>query len=284
MRLGFLTNFNDTALALAREAGCTSLEIGVGPGSPLDAAAGDRAQIGRAQQALADAGIKISAFGRYCNMLHPDPGKRQDNVAYLLKLIDQAAAMSVPVVSTFAGALPGKSIPDTMPEFKQVWTPIIKHAEERGVKVAIENCPMFCGYPFYGMNIAYKPQAWDLMFEAVPSPNLGLEFDPSHLGWLHVDYVRAVRTYGARIYHVHAKDVEILRDRLATESIYGQRWWRFRIPGWGEVDWQRFIAALLDVGYQGDLNIEHEDPVFSGERFAEGIKLGIAHLRRYIIT
>jgi len=283
MRLGFLTSFTKEALELAKEAGCTSLEIGVGVGSPLDATKFNRAQADKALEAAAKAGVKISAFGRYCNMLDPDPAKRQGNVDYLLKLIDQAAAMGVPVVCTFAGALPGTGIPDTIPEFKRVWTPIIKHAEERGIKVAIENCPMFCGYPFQGMNIAYKPEAWDLMFEAVPSPNLGLEFDPSHLYWLHVDYLLALKTYGARVHHVHAKDTEILYDRFGVEGIYGKGWWRFRIPGWGEIDWQRFVAALWDVGYQGDINIEHEDPVFEGEHRAEGIKLGVAHLRQYVI-
>jgi sugar phosphate isomerase/epimerase len=124
-----------------------------------------------------------------------------------------------------------------------------------------------------GENIAYSPEIWKAMFEAVPADNLGLELDPAHMVWQGIDYIKAIYDFGHKIFHTHAKDMEIRRDVLARCGIYGilfdkvddfgHGWWRGRAPGWGEVNWHRFITALLDVGYTGNIDIEHEDPVFA---------------------
>jgi sugar phosphate isomerase/epimerase len=122
------------------------------------------------------------------------------------------------------------------------------------------------------------PDLWDEWFATVPSEALGLEFDPSHLYWQGIDYVRAVGEYGKRIYHVHAKDTEMLPENRYRGGING-RCFRFRIPGYGGIDWARFASALIEAGYRGGIAIEHEDPVFSGERFDEGLARGREVLR-----
>lgn len=282
MKLGFLTQYSEDMVEFAEDTGCECLELHAGPGSPLDADKLIGGKWGEIKDRLNRAGIEISSLAFHPNHLDPNADKRRKNSRYFRKLISLAAEMEVPVVSTFAGAVPGKSIPETIPIFKRVWTPLVKHAEKEGVKIAIENCPMFHGYPFYGINIAYKPEAWDLMFKAIPSKNLGLEFDPSHLYWLHIDHLQTLRDYRNKIFHVHAKDTEILYDKFAVEGIYGHGWWRYRIPGWGEIDWQQFVAALLDIGYNGNIDIEHEDPVFHGKRHKQGLLLGLRHLSQYL--
>ena len=146
--------------------------------------------------------------------------------------------------------------------------------EDRGFKIAFENWTGFRAYPFHGTNIAYRPEAWDLMFDAVDSDALGIEFDPSHLHFQMMDYVGLVQDYGEKIYHVHAKDTEIHWDSLRDNGIFSSGWWRFRVPGWGEINWMRFISALQDVEYEGGIAIEHEDPVYCDDRFDEGLQLG----------
>ena len=230
----------------------------------------------RVKRVCEGCGLEISAVGHYPNHLDPDPERRREHAEYFLKLIDAASLLGAPVVCTFAGRDPARSIEDNIEDFKRHFEPLVERAAERGVKIAFENCPG-------GHNIAISPYAWELMFKAIDSPVVGLEFDPSHLVWQGIDYVKAVYEFGERIYHVHAKDTEIIRPELERKGIFGSGWWRYRIPGWGEVDWRRFVAALLDVGYEGNLDIEHEDPVFHGERFKEGLLLGLRFLSQFVV-
>ena len=142
-------------------------------------------------------------------------------------------------------------------EYKKVFEDLVKFAEDRGVKIAIENCPMG------GWNLAFSPSMWNVLFELIPTDHLGLNFDPSHLVWQFIDYIKAIRDFRNKIFHVHAKDTEILYDKLADGGIYSRGWWRYRIPGWGEIDWRVLISTLLESGYDFVLSIEHEDPIFS---------------------
>jgi sugar phosphate isomerase/epimerase len=121
--------------------------------------------------------------------------------------------------------------------------------------------------------MAFTPEIWQAMFEAVPSKALGLEIDPSHLVFLGIDYIQAILDFGDRIVHFHAKDIDIDERKRGRLGFYGQAfgpmpgfgngWWRFRAPGWGVIDWRKVITALTDVGYEGNLDIEHEDEVFA---------------------
>ena len=252
MKLGLFTAaFGDRPLAevdsWAAAAGFEALEVHYPPGSSPDA----------------DVGLQISALAYYPNTLDPDEGARQAAQAHLRVVIDAAARLGVGLVCTFAGADPARPLDESLGLFREAWPPLVDYAEERGVRIAIENCPMVSDRSRWpaGTNLAYCPAAWDAMFEAIPSPALGLNLDPSHLVWLGVDYERAAREYGHRVFHVHAKDTEIVRDELYRRSIMslGAGWQHGRIPGRGEIDWGRFLGALRDAGYDGVVSVEHED-------------------------
>ena len=217
---------------------------------------------------IARHGLEISSLAYYPNNLHPDPVEREAANAHLRKVIDAAAEIGVGVVGTFVGRDKTRSVPDNLDEFRKVWPPLVAFAEERGVRIAIENCPMIFSHDEWpgGTNLAATPAVWDELFEIVPSEAFGLNLDPSHLVWLMIDYERAVRDYASRIFHVHAKDMEIDRDGLyrnGTISL-GMGWQVPRLPGLGEVRWDRFLAALYRAGYDHVVSVEHEDRTFEG--------------------
>ncbi|OFW73044.1 MAG: AP endonuclease, partial [Actinobacteria bacterium RBG_16_68_12] len=183
-------------------------------------------------------------------------------------MIDAAQELGVGIVGTFVGKDQWKTVPDNFEEFRAVWPGLVDYAAERGVRIAIENCPMIFSYDEWpgGINLASTPAAWDEMFSIVDSPSFGLNLDPSHLVWLQIDYERVVRDYAAKIFHVHAKDMEIDRDGLyrnGTISL-GMGWQVPRLPGLGEVRWDRFLAALYRAGYDFVVSVEHEDRSFEG--------------------
>ena len=181
-------------------------------------------------------------------------------------MIDAAAKLGVPTVGTFVGRDKTKNVPDNFREFRKVWPRLVAHAERRGVNIAIENCPMIFSWDEWpgGTNLASTPAAWDEMFSIVPSERFGLNLDPSHLVWLQIDYERVVRDYASRILHVHAKDMEIDRDGLYRHGTasQGMGWQIPRLPGLGEVRWDRFLSQLYRVGYDGVVSVEHEDRAF----------------------
>lgn len=273
MRLGFYTEYSEETARFAQEVGFKSLELSAWPASTLNADTTTDQRIRAIRRDLEARDIEISALGYYPNYLDPDPKERREAQRYFLKVLDLASRMGVSVVCTFAGRDPRKPVADNIPEFAEVFSRFADEAERRGLRIAIENCPMMDRLRMQGVNIAFSPEVWDAMFAAVPSKALGLELDPSHCVWLGIDYVQAVYDYGERIYHIHAKDMEINRRVLARVGIYGQvfgevhglghGWWRARTPGWGEIDWARFITALLEVNYGGNIDIEHEDDVFA---------------------
>ncbi len=279
MDLGFLTTFNEDELALAKGIGYTSLEVHVSswPAEVFTSKAKMQKAANEAKELLAKYDMRLTAIARYM------PNPLTEPVKDLQKLYDKylrfTAMMRVPVLTSMAGRVNEETLDQTIVRFKKVFTDVAKIAEGHGVKVGFENWPGMYGYPLSGVNIAYTPENWDRMFDAVPSPALGLEFDPSHLYWLGIDHLWAVKKYASRIYHVHAKDTEILVDQRNQHGILSTwPWWRYRIPGWGEIDWTKFISALNDIGYSGGMAIEHEDPIFAGDRRVEGLVLGYKYL------
>lgn len=282
MRLGFYTNYTPEIAAFARETGFNSLELSAWPQSSLNADKVTSAECDKIQKDLESKDIEISALGYYPNPLSHDQSEAEEARRYLRKVIDLAAEMKVPVVATFAGRDGSKPVRQNLPLFREVYSPIMDHAEKRSIKIAIENCPMMNRFTMQGENIAFSPEIWAEMFDLVPSKNLGLEFDPSHCVWQGIDYLKAVYDFGDRIFHVHAKDMEIRKDVLGRSGIFGlalsevdglgSGWWRARAPGWGEVDWMRFITALVETGYQGNIDIEHEDDVFALAKKIAGIR------------
>jgi sugar phosphate isomerase/epimerase len=219
-------------------------------------------------ETLARHGLEISSLAYYPNNLDPDPGEREAANAHLQRVIDAAQALGVGIVGTFVGRDQWKSVPDSFEQFRAVWPRLVEYAGEREVRIAIENCPMIFSYDEWpgGVNLASTPAAWDEMFSIVDSASFGLNLDPSHLVWLQIDYERAVRDYAEKIFHVHAKDMEIDRDGLyrnGTISL-GMGWQVPRLPGLGEVRWDRYLAALYRAGYDYVVSVEHEDRSFEG--------------------
>jgi len=229
----------------------------------------DRLEPKRVRDLMRRYNLEISSLAYYPNNLDPDSATRQAANDHLRGVIEAAERLEVETVGTFVGRDQNRSLADNLEDFKKVWPPIIKFAAQHKVKVAIENCPMIFSSDEWpgGRNLAYSPAIWRQMFELIPDENFGLNFDPSHLVWQFIDYTRAVREFGPRIFHVHAKDMEIDRDGLYENGVMsaGLGWQVPRLPGLGEVRWDRFISALYAIGYDWVVSIEHEDRKFEGE-------------------
>ena len=237
---------------------------------------------------LAGRGIGISGLGYYPNPLHPDADHRQAVSDHLKKVITAASLMGVPVVNTFIGADQTKTQAENWESAKGVWHPIVDHASAAGVKIAIENCPMIFSNDEWpsGHNLAYSPAMWRTMFEEF-GPTVGLNLDPSHLIWQMIDVGAVIEEFGSRIYHVHAKDLEIDMAGLYDHGILslGMGWQVPRLPGLGDVDWQEFFSALYRTGYDGVICVEHEDRDFEGtdELVKRGFLLARNILAPYIV-
>jgi sugar phosphate isomerase/epimerase len=218
----------------------------------------------------------ISSLGYYPNPLHPDSEHRQQVIEHLKKVITAAEMLAVPIVGTFVGKDKDKTIQQNLEDFAKVWPPIVKFARQHGVKIAIENCPMIFSNDEWpgGNNLANTPAIWRKMWEIIPDDNFGLNLDPSHLVWQMIDYVRVVQDFKDRIFHIHAKDLQIDHEGLYQNGVLslGMGWQVPRLPGLGDVRWDRFISALYRSGYDYVISIEHEDRAF--EKTEELVKRG----------
>ena len=221
---------------------------------------------GRVRDLAKKHGVAISGLGYYPNPLDPDAGHRRTVVGHLKKVIAAAARLGVGVVNTFIGRDPAQALEDNWPRFLEVWPDLVRFAEGQGVSIGIENCPMLFSKDEWpgGKNLAVSPAVWQALFEKVPSPRLGLNFDPSHLVWQHIDCVRCVREFGKRIVHVHAKDTRLDPDQLYRHGILGLGWHTPKLPGLGDVRWGPLFSALTDAGYRGPVCIEVEDRAYEG--------------------
>jgi sugar phosphate isomerase/epimerase len=211
-------------------------------------------------------GVTISGLGYYPNPLDPDSGHRQVVIEHLKAVIRAAPRLEVGVVNTFIGRDWTKSIDDNWPLMKEAWAPIVAEAKANKVRIGIENCPMLFSKDEWpgGKNLAVSPAVWRRLFAEFPDPTLGLNFDPSHLVFQHIDYVRAIREFGKHFVHVHAKDTRIDSDKLYDVGSLGLGWHTPKLPGLGDVDWGQFFSALTDTGYNGPVCVEVEDRAFEG--------------------
>ena len=223
-------------------------------------------QVGRIRDLVRKYGVTFSGLGYYPNPLHADAEHRRVVIDHLRKVISAAGRLGISVVNTFIGKDHTRSVEENWPMFREVWPGIVHHAEAMGVSLGIENCPMLFSRDQWpgGNNLATTPAVCRTIFNDIPSPRLGLNFDPSHLIWQQIDYVRCIREFGARIVHVHAKDTRIDPDRLYANGVLGLGWHVARLPGLGDIKWGPLFAALTEVGYQGPVCIEVEDRAFEG--------------------
>jgi sugar phosphate isomerase/epimerase len=226
--------------------------------------------------------VAISGLGYYPNPLDPDSTHRSFVVEHLKKVIRAAPRLGVNVVNTFIGRDWTKSIDDNWPGVREVWPGIIAEAKSAGVKIGIENCPMLFSKDEWpgGKNLAVSPSVWKRLFAEFPDGTLGLNFDPSHLIFQHIDYVRAIRDFGKHFVHVHAKDTRIDADRLYEVGNMGLGWHTPKIPGLGDVNWGQFFSALSDTGYSGAVCVEVEDRAFEGS--LENRKRSLRQSRKFL--
>lgn len=237
----------------------------------------------------ADNGLSISGLGYYVNPLSPDIHESATSIGHLRKVIDAAATLKVGLVNTFIGRNWLASVEDNWPEFLKVWPGMVQYARDRGVKVAIENCPMLFSSDEWpgGKNLATTPAIWRRMFADIPDSGFGLNFDPSHLVWQQMDYLRAVREFGDRILHVHAKDARVERHRLDEVGILAHplEYHTPKLPGLGDVNWGAFFSALNDTGYNGPVCVEVEDRAYEGslDDRKRALVQSYNYLRQYVV-
>lgn len=233
--------------------------------------------------------VEISALAYYPNTLDPDLEKRKYVIDHLYTVIDASKTLGVNLVTSFIGRDQTKSVEENIEEAVKVWKPILEYAKEKGVRIAIENCPMLFDRDQWpgGQNLFTSPVIWRKMFDLLPYDNFGLNFDPSHFIWQQMDYIAAVRNFKDKLFHIHYKDIKLLKHRLAECGVmaYPLDYMVPKLPGLGDVKWDEFVSALTEAGYNGYSCVEVEDRAFesSRERVVDSLRLSYRYLRNYVI-
>ena len=306
MKLGFLTaclpdRSLEDIVRFAKEHQYEALEVAAWPdlgsrpftATHLKAEGFGESEAQRVRALFDDNDLTLSSLAFYDNNLHPDPVERAAINQHVLALVDAAALLGCPTVGTFVGRDPGRTVAQNLVEAEKVFAPLVDRAGEKGVKLVIENCVMEGWHPDgYPGNLAYSPELWEWMF----SLGLYLNYDPSHLLWMGIDPVAAIKPYVDKVAHAQAKDAEIFPDKrnrygypgIAVNRIdpWDVGWWRYRVPGLGQVDWVRVVDALYEGGFDGVLSVEHEDPVWGGteERVMTGLDIAHRTLRPLLVA
>jgi sugar phosphate isomerase/epimerase len=248
----------------------------------IDVTSFDTAAAERVKELMAKYKVGISSLGYYPNPLAADEAERHTYIEHIQKVIVASKLLGVNKMTTFVGRNPHKPIEDQWGDFEAVWKPLVNFAEEQGVVIGIENCPMLFSLDEWpgGKNLAISPDVWRRMFDLIPSKQWGLNFDPSHLIWQHIDYVRALHEFKDRLVHIHAKDEKINPDLLYQRGIMGLGWHTPKLPGLGSVNWGAFFSALTDARYSGPVVIEVEDRAYEGS--IEDVKRSLTQSKRYL--
>jgi sugar phosphate isomerase/epimerase len=237
---------------------------------------------------FAKAGISISGLGYYPNPLAPDLAEATKYSQHIQLVIKAASMLGLTRVNTFVGRDWTKSVDDNWPRFLETWRPLIKCAEDHNVRIGIENCPMLFTKDEWpgGKNLATTPAIWRRMFNDIPSKSFGLNYDPSHMIWQHMDYLKPIRDFADRLVHVHAKDVRIDKHKLDEVGImaHPNLYHTPKLPGLGDVNWGQFFSTLSDVGYRGPVCVEVEDRAYedSLESRKASLKQSAVYLRNFI--
>lgn len=230
---------------------------------------------------LERSGTSVSALGIYGNPLRTD-SVGEESLRALREAIVAAPAFGTSLIGCFAGRVPGASIPDSIPRFREVWSELAKEAADLGVRIAFENCLQGGTWESGDWNIAHNPDAWEIMFNAVPAPCLGLEWEPAHQMCQCIEPLAQLEKWAPRIFHIHGKDANVDRSLIARHGVYGrERFAWHRLPGFGDCDWVELLPLLQRHGFTGDIDIEgFHDPVYKDEREFEGQLLSLEYLRK----
>ncbi len=244
----------------------------------------DNRTINTIREQLEEHKIFISGLGYYPNPLDPDEERSAFHLEHIKKMIRAAAQLGVPVINTFVGRDPQKNIDENLTGFRFKWPSVVKVAEEYNIRIGIENCPMYFTQDEWpgGKNLATTPEIWDRIFDIIPSPLFGLNYDPSHLVWQMMDPIRPIYDYASRLHHIHLKDAKVYPEKLNRVGIMATplSFHSPRLPGRGDVNWPAFFKALQDVGYNGPACLEVEDKDF--EQSAAEIENAITLSKEYI--
>ena len=234
-------------------------------------------------------GVAISSLAFYPNTMDGNLAKRAEAVEHLKKVIRASARLGVNMVTTFIGRDQSKTVEENLELVKEIWPPILQLAEEKGVRVAIENCPMLFGPDQWpgGQNLMTTPDLWRRVFDILPSPNLGINYDPSHFVWQMIDYVKPLYAFRNKIFHVHFKDIKLYPDKLNEVGImaYPLSFMSPKLPGLGDVDWGRYVSALTDIGFDGYACVEVEDRAYEGsrEKILDSLRLSKRYMEQFVI-
>lgn len=304
MKLGFITSICDgmtfeEVVEFAAENGLECLEVACWPNfgakrryagvSHIDVAALSQEKADEIKTLCASKGVEISSLCYYPNVMDPDLEKRQSYINHLYKVIDASVMLDVNMVTTFVGRVQNKTFEENLEIFKEVWPPIVKYAEEKGVKIGIENCPMLFTDDEWpgGQNIMTTPANWRKIFEIIDSPNFGINYDPSHFVWQQIDYIKPIYEFRNKIFHVHYKDIKVYQEKLADVGTMATplQYMSPKLPGLGDVDWGKYVSALTDIGYDGYTCIEVEDKAFEGskEKIEDSLLLSQRYLKQFVI-
>jgi sugar phosphate isomerase/epimerase len=245
-------------------------------------------EVNKIKDSLQQNNIYISALGYYPNPLDPDSAKATVYVDHIKKVIKASALLQIGKMNTFIGRDPQQNLRDNFVAFKKVWPDIIKLAEDEGVKVGIENCPMYFTMDEWpgGKNMAISPAIWEEMFTLIPNANFGLNYDPSHMVWQHMDYIQPIYDFKDRIHHIHLKDAKVYKNKLDRVGILATplEYHSPKLPGLGDVNWNQFFTAVTDIRYRGPVCIEVEDKAFEGskEDIQEAIRVSRNYLSQFV--
>ncbi|HEY2411657.1 MAG TPA: sugar phosphate isomerase/epimerase [Pirellulaceae bacterium] len=280
MQLGFVTailpDLPLTEVArFAGQAGYDCLEVMCWPVSKaerryagvthIDATDFTSAKADDVRRVVADTKVQISALGYYPNALSPNHEESDLAVNHLRKVIQAAALLGLKTVNTFIGRDWTKSVDDNWPRLLETWKPLVQFAQGNGIRIGIENCPMLFSKDEWpgGKNIATSPKIWRRLFNDL-GPNIGLNYDPSHMIWQQMDFVAPMREFKDRLFHVHAKDVRIDREKLDQVGIlaHPSEYHTPKLPGLGDVNWGHFFSTLTDAGYTESVCVEVEDRAY----------------------
>ncbi len=232
--------------------------------------------------------VRISGLGYYPNVLSPDRSEAAACTAHLKKVFEAASRLGVGVVNTFIGRDWTRSVEANWPDMLALWRELTTYAGSLGIRIGIENCPMLFTADEWpgGKNLATSPVIWRRLFADLDADNLGLNFDPSHFVWQQMDYIAAIREFGSRFFHVHAKDARVDRHRLAEVGVLATplEYHVPKLPGLGDVDWGKFFSALTDAGYNGPVCVEVEDRAYEGtlDTRKEALRQSARYLRQYM--
>jgi sugar phosphate isomerase/epimerase len=235
---------------------------------------------GELREAISTRNVVISSLAMFGNPLE-NGELDQQTLRGWETLIDSAHLFGTDLITGFTGRVRGRPLVESLPRFAEVWGRLAQKAQDKGVRIAFENCAMDGNWASGDWNIAHNPDAWEMMFDEVPAANLGLEWEPCHQLVYLIDPIPQIRKWAGRIFHVHGKDATVRWDVIKEHGIFGKHAFvQMRTPGFGDSDWSRVISELRLAGFKGAIDIEGwHDPVYRDALELTGQLRALNHLK-----